>query len=134
MEVNMHFTDEFVSGLEKRIHIPQDDYAMLQSRNVCKMLKNDKRWYKEFGVYWWAMKDAIRKYAFPCYKKSWFMGSYDDPLMKERAWHGSEFRTVLAGMYLMSAKKINDFSGCCDWTDKKDIVHNYVVFDEDALV
>jgi hypothetical protein len=128
----MHFTDEFVTKLEGQVKMPKETYAEVQAKNIVKMLKSDRRWYKEFGVYWWAVKDAIRKYAGG--GKAWYCGSFDDPLMKERAWHGSEFRTFLAGMYLMSAKKINDFSGYCQWTDKEGVTHDYVVYDDDALV
>jgi hypothetical protein len=91
------------------------------------MLDAKKSWYKTFGVYWWAVKDALRKYV---NNGKWYCGFQDDPLMKERAFHGSEFRTMLAAMFY-SNDQSRALSGCV-WYDKEGDSHPYTLFDADA--
>jgi hypothetical protein len=50
--------------------------------------------------------------------------------MKERAWHGNRFRTMLAAMYYMNEQW--DFGSSHCWYDQDGEGHTYTLFDEDA--
>ncbi|GMO42255.1 MAG: hypothetical protein Ta2F_18250 [Termitinemataceae bacterium] len=78
-------------------------------------------------MYWWTVKDALRKYV---NNGKWYCLGSDDPLMKERAWHGSEFRTVLAAMYYMNGQL--DFSSGHTWNSKDGEEHSYTLMDDNA--
>jgi len=123
----MYYSDEFINELEKKVKLDKAMYANIQAHNVVKMLKSNKSWYKLFGVYWWAVKDALRKYVG---NGQWYCGKQDDPLMKERAWHGSEFRTMLAAMYYSNNNK--ELTGSCEWYGHDGGIHNYTLSDPDA--
>ena len=123
----MYYSDEFIDGLEKRVSVDKAMYANIQAHNAAKMLKAHKHWYKLFGVYWWAVKDALRKYVD---NGVWYCGVQDDPLMKERAWHGSEFRTVLAASHYMNERP--EATSSCLWYDKQGKSHQYTLHDTDA--
>lgn len=125
----MYYDNEFVDSLVKEIKIPGgNEYVKKVVPGIAEMLKKNKLIYKSFGVYWWAIKDALRQY-YPD-KTAWFMGSYNDELMKQRAWHGDLFRTVLAGMYY-HGRQI-DYVSEHQWTDSKGVEHWYTLFDENA--
>jgi hypothetical protein len=123
----MYYTDQFIDGLEDKVSIDKAMYANIQAHNAAKMLKSKKSMYKMFGVYWWNVKDALRKHV---NNGEWYCGVQDDPLMKERGWHGSEFRTMLAAMYYMNEHRmiISD----CVWYDVNGDKHLYTLFDPDA--
>jgi hypothetical protein len=129
----MYYDNEFIDGLEQsdRLTLPKDQYVAIQAKNVAKMLEGNKLYYKQFGVYWWAVKDALREtLGESSKKKPWYVGKADDPLMKERAWHGSLFRTMLAAMYYMNEQY--DFGSGCRWYDAGGEEHSYTLFDTDA--
>jgi hypothetical protein len=123
----MYYTDQFIDGLEKKVSLDKAMYANIQAHNAAKMLKSKKSMYKMFGAYWWNVKDALRKHV---NNGEWYCGVQDDPLMKERGWHGSEFRTMLAAMYYMNEHQmiISD----CVWYDANGDKHFYSLFDPDA--
>ena len=123
----MYYSNEFIDGLEDKVSLDKNMYANIQARNVSKMLTLKKSWYKLFGVYWWSVKDALRTYV---HNGAWYCGLQDDPLMKERAWHGSEFRTMLAAMYRLNDTK--ELSSACLWFDRDGGSHSYTLFDPDA--
>jgi hypothetical protein len=123
----MFYDNDFIDALEQQVEVDHAMYANIQAHNVAKMLAAKKHWYKLFGVYWWAVKDALRKYVD---NGAWFCGKQDDPLMKERAWHGSEFRTVLAAMYHMNEHR--ELTSACSWHDNAGNHHVYTLFDPDA--
>jgi hypothetical protein len=123
----MYYTNEFIDELEKKVSLDKGMYANIQAHNVSKMLNSKKSWYKLFGVYWWAVKDSLRKYI---QNKAWYCGIQDDPLMKERASHGSEFRTMVAAMYRMNEQK--ELTSHCVWYDKDGESHDYTLYDPDA--
>jgi hypothetical protein len=123
----MYYSNEMIDELEKKVSLDKSMYANIQAHNAAKMLKERKSWYKLFGVYWWAVKDALRKYVD---NGAWYCGIQDDPLMKERAWHGSEFRTMLAAMYHMNEKR--ELTSACTWFDKEGESRQYTLFDPDA--
>jgi len=50
--------------------------------------------------------------------------------MKERAWHGSEFRTMLAAMYRLNEHL--ELTSACTWYDKDGESHQYTLSDPDA--
>lgn len=124
----MHYTNELIDNLEKQVSLNKDMYANIQSKNISKMLGANKSWYKLFGVYWWSVKDCLRKYVD---NSKWYCGVQDDPLMKERAWHGSEFRTMLAAMYHSSNASL-ELTSSCTWYDKDGEPHEYTLYDQDA--
>jgi len=123
----MYYSNELIDELERKVTLDKDMYANVQARNVSKMLALKKPWYKLFGVYWWAVKDCLRKYVD---NDKWYCGIQDDPLMKERAWHGSEFRTMLAAMYYNNNNR--NISSACTWYDKDGEPHQYTLHDPDA--
>jgi hypothetical protein len=123
----VYYRNEFIDGLKDKVAIDKDMYANIQAHNVSKMLASKKHWYKLFGVYWWAVKDALRKYV---NNGAWYCGVQDDPLMKERAWHGGEFETMLAAMYYSNDRRV--LSSGCSWYDKEGNEHSYTLFDPDA--
>ncbi|GHU41755.1 hypothetical protein FACS1894190_10240 [Spirochaetia bacterium] len=130
----MYYTDDFIDGLIEsgKITLPHDEYVKINAVNISKMLDDNKMNYKLFGVYWWGVKDALRKYV---NNGKWYCGIADDPLMKERADHGSEFRNILAGMYYM-----NEFfeDGITSGHYRYDKItggeHDYTLFDDNAGV
>jgi hypothetical protein len=124
----MYYTNEFIDELETKVTIDKDMYANIQAHNVVKMLAGNKSKYKLFGVYWWAVKDALRKYVD---NGEWYCGKQDDPLMKERAWHGSEFRTMLAAMFYYNEHHL-EITSACTWYDKDGESHEYTLLDPDA--
>jgi len=123
----MYYTNEFIDELEKKVSLDKTMYANIQAHNVSKMLASNKSMYKMFGVYWWNVKEALRKHIG---NGEWYCGIQDDPLMKERGWHGSEFRTMLAVMYYMNDHQV--ITSDHEWYDKDGGMHNYTLFDPDA--
>ena len=123
----VYYSNEMIDDLENKISLDKVMYVNIQAHNVAKMLKSNKGWYKLFGVYWWAVKDALRKYVD---NKAWYCGKQDDPLMKERAWHGNELRTMVAAMYYMNEH--SELSSSCVWYDRDGNSHQYTLFDPDA--
>jgi hypothetical protein len=123
----MYYSNKFIDELETKISLDRAMYANIQAHNAAKMLKSNRSWYRLFGVYWWAVKDALRKYLG---NGEWYCGIQDDPLMKERAWHGSEFRTMLAAMYYMNDHQ--ELTPDCAWHDKDGESHRYTLSDPDA--
>jgi hypothetical protein len=123
----MYYSNDFIDKIEKKVLLDKSMYANIQAHNVSKMLKEHKGWYKLFGVYWWAVKDALRKYVD---NGEWYCGIQDDPLMKERASHGSEFRTMLAAMFYLNDR--HEATAACTWYDKDGESHQYTLSDPDA--
>jgi hypothetical protein len=125
----MYYDNDFIDVLEENLSVPGGDtYVKKVVISIGDIIKNDKRIYKSFGVYWWAMKEALWKY-YPD-KNVWFMNSYMDNLMKERAWHGSQFRTVLAAVYYHSQQ--DTYTSDHFWDDADGVEHDYTLFDENA--
>jgi hypothetical protein len=123
----MYYSNEFIDELEKKVTLDAAMYANIQAHNVAKMLKSNKAWYKLFGVYWWAVIDTLRKYIGD---SAWYCGVQDDPVMKARTWHGSEYRTMLAAMYHSNEQR--ESSSTCTWHDKHGESHDYTLYDPDA--
>jgi hypothetical protein len=124
----MYYTNEEVDSLERMVQITGgESYARRSALAIGEMLENEPTLYKTFGVYWWAIKEALKKY-YP--KEGWFKGDYFDQLMYNRAWHGSLFRTVLAGAYYHGQHPI--IASSHEWTDKNGVDAEYTLFDEDA--
>ena len=123
----MYYSNELIDELQEKVSLDKAMYANIQAHNVVKMLKTNKSFYKLFGVYWWAVKDALRKHID---NGQWYCGVQDDPLMKERAWHGSEFRTMLAAMYYMNEHR--ELTSACVWFDKEGESRQYTLYDPDA--
>ena len=123
----MYYSNELINDLDKKVKIDKDMYANIQTHNIAKMLKQNKSWYKMFGVYWWAVKDALRKYID---NGEWYCGIQDDPLMKERAWHGSEHRTMIAAMFYTNDH--HEIKSSHEWFDKNGDKHFYTLSDPDA--
>ena len=123
----MYYSNELIDELQEKVSLDKAMYANIQAHNVVKMLKSNKSFYKLFGVYWWAVKDALRKHID---NGEWYCGVQDDPLMKERAWHSSEFRTMLAAMYYMNEHR--ELTSVCMWFDKEGESRQYTLYDPDA--
>jgi len=123
----MHYSDEFIDKLVTRVSLDVGMYANIQAHNISKMLRNNNKLYRLFGVYWWAVKDALRKYVDD---GKWYCGKQDDPLTKERSWHGSEFRTMVAAMFRMNGNP--GASPDCEWFDAGGESHPYTLADPDA--
>ena len=125
----MFYANEDVDQLEKRLEVPAgESYVRRTALAVGKMLEKKPELYKTFGVYWWAIKSALRKYYND--PKAWFMGPFFDRLMYERAWHGSLFRTVLAGAFYQEQHPI--ITSGHEWTDSAGQDRQYTLIDENA--
>lgn len=125
----MYYDDVFVDYLVDEMRGPKgDEYVRRIAIARGPELVARPETYKTFGVYWWAMKDALKQYA--GLVDAWFMGSHDDIVMKARAWHGSAFRTILAANYFHSRQTEN--TSRHRWTDVYGIEHDYTLFDPDA--
>ncbi|GMO25885.1 MAG: hypothetical protein Ta2B_05700 [Termitinemataceae bacterium] len=125
----MYYTNEFINELIPQISARQETYASNGAKQIAKILDFRKDSYKLFGVYWWGVKDALRKYVA---NGKWYCGAADDPLMKERADHGSEFRNVLAANYYMNDTHVYGYRSGHDWYDTNGDQHSYNLYDEDA--
>jgi len=123
----MYYSNEFIGELENKVSLDKAMYANIQAHNVAKMLKSNKMMYKMFGVYWWNVKEALRKHI---NNGEWYCGVQDEPLMKERGWHGSEFKTMLAAMYYMNEHR--QITSGHEWYDKEGEKHLYTLIDPDA--
>jgi len=125
----MYYSNKLIDELDLQVKLDKNMYANIQAHNVVKMLKSKKENYKLFGIYWWAVKDAIRKYV---NNGAWYCGVQDDPLMKERAWHDSEYRTMVAAMFYMNDRR--EITSTHEWYDKDGEKHLYTLSDADAGV
>lgn len=124
----MYYTNEFVDTLVQNIKIPGAElYVAHSPQCIAQVLEKNKIMYKMFGVYWWALKDALRKYI---NTDEWYCQRADDPLMKERAFHGDLFRTVLAAAYYQSEQI--ELRSSHTWYDANGNQHEYTLFDENA--
>jgi len=123
----MYYTNEFIDELETKVQLDKVMYANIQAHNVAKMLSSNKLMYKMFGIYWWNVKDALRKHVD---NGEWYCGPQDEPLIKELGWHGNEFRTMLAAMYHMNEHQ--EITSGHVWYDKDSNPHDYTLFDPDA--
>jgi GH35 family endo-1,4-beta-xylanase len=127
----MYYTNEFIDELiaSRVIKDSEDDYVREGAKVIAKILDDKKITYKLFGVYWWGIKDTLRKYV---NNGKWYCGAADDALMKERANHGSEFRNSLAGRYYMNEFQIYGYRDGHSWFDKNEDEHDYTLFDDNA--
>lgn len=116
--------DQFVSQLQTKKS--EDQYMKDAAKGVGSMLKADPMAYKSFGPYWWAIKEMLIKY-FP--GAVWFKGSESDTIVKQRNWHGTLFRTVVAGLYY-HGQQIEHKSECSYEHDG--IQKPYTLIDNDA--
>jgi hypothetical protein len=123
----MYYSEEFIDEISKEVLLDKVMYANLQAHNVAKMLASNKAMYKMFGVYWWNVKDALRKHVD---NGEWYCGVQDEPLMKERGWCGNDFRTMLAAMYYMNEHR--EITSGHVWYDREGGTHDYTLFDPDA--
>lgn len=128
----MYYDDVFIDYLVKDTNFDGDaeSFVSKAAKTFAPQLIERPELYQTFGVYWWAMKDALQKYAEE--PDAWYMAHHDDPVMKQRAWHGSEFRTILAAVHFHERHPI-----CSDrhrWTDAYGVEHDYILHDPDARV
>lgn len=124
----MYYSNEDVDQFAERLTVPGgEEYVKQAALAIGDMLVKRPDIYKTFGVYWWAMKEALRKY-YP--KDAWFKGKYSDQLMRERAWHGSLFRTVLAAAVYHGQHDL--ITSAHEWTDAQGEEWQYTLIDEDA--
>jgi len=123
----MYYSNELIDKIENEVQLDKVMYANIQAHNVAKMLSSNRSMYKMFGVYWWNVKDALKKHVD---NGEWYCGIQDEPLMKERGWHGSEFRTILAAMYYMNEHQV--ITSDHVWYDADGDARDYTLFDPDA--
>jgi phosphopantetheinyl transferase (holo-ACP synthase) len=125
----MYYSNADIDELEKTIgNRGGEAFIRRVVLSVGKLLEKKRSIYKTFGVYWWAMKEALRKY-YPV-RTAWFMGGYQDMLMYERSWHGSLFRTVLAAAnYHKGQISVTAYH---EYTGRNGESCNYTLQDEDA--
>ena len=122
----MFYDDTQIDEFVKELKIPGgQSYVEHTAKAIGQMLIKQPWLYKTFGVYWWAMKDALRKYAPK--PGAWYMGKYDDVVMKARAWHGDEFRTILAAAHYHS--DMGELKRDHEWFDKYGNEHIYALED-----
>jgi hypothetical protein len=125
----MYYSDADVDEWVKQIKDAEPAYMDRMAENVGLMLLKKRDQYKTFGVYWWAVKKMIQE-RWKGIRAAWFMGNYSDRWMLSKAWHGSLFKTVVAGAYY-HGQQITQTAECW-WTDEHGVDHPYTLFDEDA--
>lgn len=124
-----YYDNEFVDSLVENLETEGGEaYLSKFAESIAPLLRDNPILYKTFGVYWWAVKEALQKYA--AKPGDWFAGPYFDEWMKENAWHGDLFRTVLAGAYYHSGQMTHTSDH--EWTDNNGVDHDYTLFDENA--
>ena len=124
----MYYSQEDVDLLETKLTVPGgESYVRRTALALGPMLIKSPQMYKTFGVYWWAIKAALKKY-FP--GDAWFKKTHFDQIMYDRAWHGSLFRTVLAGAFYHGQHAI--ITSDHEYTGKDGEDRSYTLFDEDA--
>lgn len=124
----MYYSNEDVDAFVGRLKTPAgDEYVKQAALTIGDMLVKRPDLYKTFGVYWWAMKAALKKHH-P--GDAWFKGDYFDQLMYDRAWHGSLFKTVLAAAVYHAQHDL--VTSAHDWTDSQGEERQYTLIDEDA--
>lgn len=124
----MYYSNEDVDRFEAKLSVPGgESYVRRAALALGSALVERPTLYKTFGVYWWAVKAALRKYY---HGEAWFMGPFFDQIMYDRAWHGSLARTVLAGaVYHDKHPLVTSYH---DYTGKDGEDHQYTLLDEDA--
>lgn len=124
-----YYDNSFVDDLEKKLKVPGgESYLKRVAITLGPELERTPEMYKSFGVYWWAIKQALLQYYGN--KSAWFMKGYMDGLMLSRAWHGNLFRTVLAGLYYHDGQEY--YSNDHEYTDDQGEDQPYTLFDENA--
>ena len=92
-----YYTDQDVNEFLKQIKTNKSkeqymkDAAMDLGRHLIKKPID----YKSFGPYWWTVKEMLTKYF---NGKAWFKGKDNNPVVKNRNWHGTLFKTIIAGL------------------------------------
>jgi hypothetical protein len=123
----MYYTNEFVDSLMKQVTVPERKLGKRLARGFAKELDKDPMRYKMFGVYWWAMKDILRKYIHDISR--WYCGSFFDPLMQSRADHGSRLRNLVAAVHYEN--NCHEYLDWHTWFDRDGGEHEYYLFDHD---
>lgn len=124
----MYYSNEDIDRFEGQVEGAKgESYVRRAALAIGDILTKTPAQYKTFGVYWWAIKAALRKYYAG---DAWFKGEYFDQLMYERAWHGSLYRTVLAGGLFHSQHRT--ISSSHEWTDADGNEREYTLIDYDA--
>lgn len=131
MEVDMNdeavYGEGFVDELISRLELAEEAYLEMMKVNIPKMLKSDKNNYKLFGVYWWGVKDFLRRCV---HDNEWYCGSIENQLVMERANHGSDFRNLVAAMHF-AHNNINRLNRA-EYYDKDENYHDDLLLDENA--
>lgn len=119
------YTNEFAEEITKDFGKHEGDLPKA-ARGVASLLLKDSRNYLLFGPYWWAVKKLIKKHTI---LKEWFTGDYMDEMTYNRAWHGTELKTISAAMFYQQEQIMisSSHSVIIDGEDQ-----SYTLFDEDA--
>jgi hypothetical protein len=123
----MYYRNEFIDGLVDKVMVPERRYVKQMARNFARLLDEDPLRYKMFGVYWWGVKEAFRKYIHD--QNRWYCGSFTDPIMASRANHGSRFRNMVAAVYYENQQL--EYNDQHTWFDRDGEQHEYSLLDQD---
>ena len=119
------YTNEFATEISEKLGKSEGDLPKA-ARGVAALLLKDARNYQLFGPYWWAVKKLIKKHTI---LKEWFTGDYMDDMTYQRAWHGTEIKTISAAMFYQQEQIMvtPSHSVIIDGEDQ-----SYTLYDEDA--
>jgi len=123
------YTDEDIDKLQEQVTEKNETKYLQQAADgVGKLLIESPQRYKTFGVYWWAIKEMLKKHYTG--SKAWFQGNDENPIIKSRNWHKTLYRTCLAGLYFhgQQDEHKSDFS-----YDHQGGKVGYTLIDHDAV-
>lgn len=119
------YSEEFVTEITEHMGKTEKDLPQA-GKGLAELILKDKTNYLYFGAYWWAVKKLIMRF----YEgDAWFMGGYMDEMTYQRAWHGSELRTISAAVHYQHEQimKTPSHYVLIDGEEQ-----SYTLFDEDA--
>jgi len=119
------YSEEFATEIAKSYGKTEKDLPQA-ARGLAELILKDKTNYQFFGAYWWAVKELIAQY----YKgDAWFMGGYMDSITYDRAWHGTQLRTISAAVHYQHEQIMKTASHYVLIDGEE---QSYTLFDEDA--
>lgn len=91
----MMYREEFVTEITKSMGRSEKDLPKA-AKGIAELIMKDATNYQLFGAYWWAVKRLMIKHLGV---KTWFTKDYMDEITLNRAWHGTELRTISAAIH-----------------------------------
>ena len=124
-EAGIMFSQEFADEIAKKYGKTEKDLPQA-AKGLAALILKDKTNYQYFGAYWWAVKELIAEY-YP--GKAWFKNGYMDDIAYNRAWHGSQVKTISAAVHYQHEQIMKTPSHFVIINGEDE---SYTLYDEDA--